>query len=57
VIGSLGLTICYYPDSAWTNMLLHLGGHQAVRATGGRKLDRRTLSFHGYTGRDTVEPG
>ena len=31
-------------------MLLHLGGHQAVRATGGRKLDLRTLSFHGYTG-------
>jgi hypothetical protein len=38
-------------------MMLHLGGHQAVRATGGRKLDLRTLSFHGYTGRDTVVPG
>ena len=35
-------------------MLLHLRGHQAIRATGGRKLDLRTLSFHGYTGRDTV---
>jgi hypothetical protein len=38
-------------------MLLHLGGHQAVPATGERKLDLSTLSFHGYTGRDTVVPG
>jgi hypothetical protein len=25
--------------------------------TGRRKLDLRSLSFHGYTGTDTVEPG
>ena len=46
VIGSLGLTpSVYYPDSAWTNTLVDVGGHQAVRATGGRKLDLRTLSL------------
>jgi hypothetical protein len=38
-------------------MLIDVGGHQALRTTGGGKLDLRTLSFHGYTGPDTVEPG
>jgi hypothetical protein len=31
-------------------MLLHVRVRQAVRATGGRKLDLRTLSLEGYTG-------
>ena len=45
VIGSLGLTHLLLPGFRVDE---HAGGcrrHQAVRATGGRKLDLRTLSL------------
>jgi hypothetical protein len=53
----------YYPDSAWTNMLIGGGyrfdapipevtpeGIKPYPSTGARKLDLRTLFFYGYTG-------
>ena len=46
VIGSLGLTPCFLlPGFRVDEHAGGCGGHQAVRATGGRKLDLRTLSL------------
>jgi hypothetical protein len=56
VIGSLGLTHLLLPGFSVDEHAVASRRHQAVRATGGRKLDLRSLSFHGYTGTDTVEP-
>jgi hypothetical protein len=57
VIGSLGLTHLLLPGFSVDEHAVASRRHQAVRTTGGRKLDLRSLSFHGYTGTDTVEPG